>query len=140
MKSLSVKLVVIFIGLTIFAYAEVWGADWKVYFYSELGTSSYDVQNIIRPSRNLVRGRLKQDYTPEGIAKMVATFGADYQNLNESIILWELNCTSKEFRFLQVTHYSKDGGILLTGKMMKGEWDLIIPGTNFDFLYKALCK
>ncbi len=31
MKSLSVKLGVILIGLAIFSYAEVWGADWKFY-------------------------------------------------------------------------------------------------------------
>ena len=30
MKSLSVKLGVILIGLAIFGNAEVWGADWKV--------------------------------------------------------------------------------------------------------------
>jgi len=32
MKSLSVKFGVILIGLIIFGYAEVWGADWKEFF------------------------------------------------------------------------------------------------------------
>jgi len=31
MKSLSVKLGVILIGLAIFSYGEVWGADWKFF-------------------------------------------------------------------------------------------------------------
>jgi hypothetical protein len=35
MKSLSVKLGVILIGLAIFGYAEVWGEDWKFYGHWE---------------------------------------------------------------------------------------------------------
>lgn len=139
MKSLLRKLGVILIGLLILGYGEARGADWKVYFYSKLGKSSYDAQNITGPSRNLVRVWVKQEYTLEGIIEMVDRFGADYQNLNESIILWELNCRSKEFCLLEATHYSKDGGILFTGKT-KCEWDSIIVGTHFDFLYKAVCK
>jgi hypothetical protein len=46
MKSLLVRLVVVLIGLAIFGNAEVWGADWKLYFVDENFLANYDAQSI----------------------------------------------------------------------------------------------
>jgi len=47
MKSLSVKLGVVLIGLLIFGNAEVWGADWKYFASGTDGTLWwYDTQGV----------------------------------------------------------------------------------------------
>ena len=47
MKSLSVKLGVILIGLAIFSYTEVWGADWKYFSAGDDGIFYwYDAQGV----------------------------------------------------------------------------------------------
>jgi len=50
MKSFPAKCLAIFIGLLIFRYGEVWGADWDTYFVSDFGTFSYDTKHITRAS------------------------------------------------------------------------------------------
>ena len=71
MKSLSVKLGVILIGLLILGNAEVWGADWKVFdeeiiSFEESDPNSkgkseykrlnyYDRESITRPSKGIVK-------------------------------------------------------------------------------------
>ena len=67
MKSLSVKLGVILIGLAIFGYAEVWGADWKLYGVHENFSAYYDAQSITRPSKNIVRVWIRWDWTEKGV-------------------------------------------------------------------------
>jgi hypothetical protein len=54
MKSLSVKLGVVLVGLTIFGYAEVWGADWKEWIrISDKSIYYYDTESITHPSKNI---------------------------------------------------------------------------------------
>ena len=56
MKSLSVKLgvVLVFIGLTIFGYAEVWGADWKLFAETDSYECFYDAEDTVPSSNNIV--------------------------------------------------------------------------------------
>jgi hypothetical protein len=54
MKSLSVKLGVILIGIIILGCAEVWGEDWKFYTKGLCGDYFYDAEGITRPSKDIV--------------------------------------------------------------------------------------
>ena len=75
MKSLSVKLGVILIGLAIFGCAEVWGADWKLYSSNELYLGYYDAQSITCPSKNIVRVWVKWDCTEKGVIEGGGSLG-----------------------------------------------------------------
>lgn len=67
MKSLSVRLGVIFlfIGLTIFTYAEGWGTDWKFIDMFFTRKFFYDTESIAHPSKNIVRVWVKTIYSEE---------------------------------------------------------------------------
>ena len=89
MKSLSVKLGVILIGLIILTYAEVWGTDWKVYGETDKATFYYDTESITHPSKDVVRVWTKQVYTEKSIIEMAGDFGENFRALNDSIDLRE---------------------------------------------------
>ncbi len=114
MKSLSFKLGVILIGLSVFTYAEVWGADWKFFISTDLYESFYYVSE----SHFLYKGTLhvwvKLEYTEKGRAEYVKKFGKDYENLSYSLQEWEINCPAKRKHILSINQYSGEGNILNT--------------------------
>jgi hypothetical protein len=145
MKSLLVKLGVILIGFAIFGYAEVWGADWKFYGRTDKYSSFYDAKSISHPSENIVEVWEKQDYTNKGVNFMVEGLGEKYKNLSHSITLWQINCAEKKFRFLSLTHYSKENSPIYSWKLLYSsdsltEWSSFTPGSLGEKLYKAVCK
>ena len=145
MKSLFVKLGVIFIGLFIFGHAEVWGADWVLYGETDTYKFYYDKESIHRPSKNIVEVSEKQFYTDKGIIYMVGELGKKYENLSHSMTLWQIDCANQNFRFLSLTHYSKEEKVIYSRRLLyaserAGEWSPIIKGTMGEILYKAVCK
>ena len=62
MKSLLGKLGAILIGLAIFGYGEVWGADWMFYGKTDKYSCFYDAKSVSRPSENIVEMSEKQNY------------------------------------------------------------------------------
>jgi hypothetical protein len=139
MKSLLVKLGVILIGLAIFGYAEVWGADWKHYGDDEKFSAYYDVQSITRPSKNIVRVWLRWDWTEKGVMVMVGDFGKKYENLSHSIDLHEINCVEKTIHSLSLTAYDNKRGVIYSSSSPL-KWDSIVPGSIIEILYKKVCK
>ena len=139
MKSLLGKLGVILIGLAIFGYGEVWGADWKLYFVHEIILNYYDAQSITRPSKNIVRVWTRSNYTEKGVIDIVGRLGKKYENLSDSTTLWEINCLEKKCRFLSIAYHNNKGEpISFFGS--PSEWDFIIPETMAEILYKEICK
>jgi hypothetical protein len=139
MKSLSVKLGVILIGLAIFGCAEVWGEDWKLYDSNEDFLSYYDAQRITRPSKNIVRVWTKLDYTEKGVLGRVGKLGKKFENLSHSINLSEINCVKKTRRLLSRTDYDNKGDVIISSPSPL-EWTFIIPGSMAESLYKEVCK
>lgn len=145
MKSLLGKLGVILIGLVIFGYAEVRGADWVLYGETDTYKYYYDKESINRPSKNIVEVSEKQIYTDKGIIYMVGELGKKYENLSHSITLWQIDCANQNFRFLSLTHYSREEKVIYSRRLLyaserAGEWSPIIKGTMGERLYKAVCK
>jgi hypothetical protein len=139
MKSLSVKLGVVLIGLLILGNAEVWGADWKPYDHSRNYWGYYDAQSITRPSENVVRVWVKHVYTEEGVMDMVGSFGKIYENLSYSLILNEINCVEKKYRILSA--YAKDNkGKVIHSSNDPTSWDFLPPDSMGDRLSKEVCK
>jgi hypothetical protein len=142
MKSLSVKLGVILIGLTIFSYGEVWGEDWRLYAKTDLYECFYNAENMIRSSQDIVEVWTKLEYTERGIIETVKKFGKYYENLSYSLELWEINCAKKRHRLLSVTLYSVEGRILYTNQAGSHlpPWKIISRESIEESLYKAVCK
>ncbi len=138
MKSL---LGVILIGLAIFGYGEVWGADWKLYGSSEKSLAYYDTQSITRPSKNIVRVWVKITYTEKGVMDTVGSLGKKYEDLSHSIILREINCVEKMIHSLSGTYYDNGGGVIYTSSSpYLREWVFIAPESLAESLYEEICK
>jgi hypothetical protein len=141
MKSLSVKLVVIFIGLSILTYAEVWGEDWKFIRMNQSGDNCYyDADSITRPSKNIVRGSVKIVYSEKSVNREIERLGPAYKDLSHVIILWEMNCIEKKAAFLETTMYSKNEEIIKSFKVGSVKMVSIVSDSMGEDLYKALCK
>jgi hypothetical protein len=141
MKSLWVKVgVILVVGLAIFGYAEVWGADWKYMGYTDFGVYYYDAENIIRPSENIVRVWTKIIYSEAGVNQWVKDSGKRYRNLDYSITLFEYNCPDKMFKGLSVTLYSKDGNIITDFTADNPKRAFIRPETFEEVMFNAVCK
>jgi hypothetical protein len=136
MKSLLGKLVVILIGITIFGYAEAWGADWKFVGKTSDYSLYYDAQSITRHSKNVVRAWQKRYWREEGVFK--ETFGRN-TNLGNSVMLYEIDCGEKKFRILQLTDFSRDDKEMLSRSFSK-EWKFVAPDSADELFIKAVCK
>ncbi len=139
MKSLSVKLGVILIGLAIFGYAEVWGEDWKLLNTTESGVNYYNAESIIRLPKNIVRVWAKTELSERGGNDMVATLGKRYEKLSYVLFLNEFDCGERRSRLLSVIAYSQDG--LIIGRVdSPNQFTYIVPETLDNYLFKAACK
>ncbi len=141
MKLLSIKLkiVILIIGLIIISVGDVYGADWKLYWFHEKLFAYYDAQSITHPSKNIVRVWTRTDYTEKSAIDMVGKLGKKYENLSYTIILCETNCVKKMSRFLSGTYYDNRGGVIDSSNS-PSEWFFIIPKSVGDSLYEEICK
>ena len=139
MKSLLGKVGVIPIGLVIFGYAEVWGADWKFYTNGVYGDYFYDAEAITRPSKGIVRVWVKVEYSLRGAHEMIRELGKEYKNINYAKVLHEINCSDRKWRTLSLTRYSKEGEVI-NSSSREGEWGRIFPESLGEALYKWVCN
>ena len=134
MKSLF-KLGVILIGLAIFGYTEVWGADLKLVSSTDSYKCFYDAENITRSSKNIVGIWARLEYTEKGISGIVKEFGKHYENLSYSLQLWEIDCPVEKRRILSRSQYSVEGNLINT-KSAKGRLEQSLGKS----LSEAVCK
>ena len=147
MKPFSVKLGVILIGLSIFAYMEVWGADWK---YFALGGDGifywYDAQGMTYQPNRIVQVWIKK-VKDEEIMEMVKG-GAKItvseleqmtleKNYERSLI--EIDCVGNTFSILQKLNYDSRG-VLTSGESKPGGKKPILKNSGAEKLYQAVCK
>jgi hypothetical protein len=145
MKSLLVKLGVIFIGILVIACVEVGAEDWVFYGKTDKYSCFYDVKSISHPSKNFVKVLEKQDYTKTGVNFIVEELGKKYENLSHLITLWQINCADKKFRFLSLTYYSREKTVIYSWKVLYSsgtseEWSPFVADSLGERLYRALCK
>ena len=131
---------VISVALVLLGSAEVWGEDWKAYGGTNDGVFYYDTENITHPSKNIIRFWHKTIFSETGIAEAVKTFGKDYENLDHSISLREIDCPQKMIRSLAVTYYSNTGAALDYAMNPEAEWQLIDSAAIIETLYQRLCE
>ncbi len=139
MKSLPVKLGVILIGLTVFGYAEVQGADWTLFKKTEDATFYYDKKDVTHLGQRIVKVWIRQVYTKKGKMDMIKLVGARYETLNHSVNSLEFDCGTKLLRFLSMTYYSKNGDVLDL-ENPPDKWESVPPNSMFDALYKKVCN
>jgi len=138
MKSLLGKLGVILIGLAIFGYTEVWGADWKLLSSLDEADIYYDVESITHPSKGVVRVCAKYVYTEKGAGEIVVSLGEEYKTVTSSVDLIEFNFSERKYRILSTAYYSTDGILDFESKVSEGQ--SIVPKSLMEKLFKTVCK
>ena len=137
------KFGVILVGLAIFSYTEVWGADWRVIgqpTVKDAGVLYYDADSITHPSKNIVRTWIKKVYSKSGVTRYAKEIGKRFENLSYAVELYEVNCIEKKILLLESTAYSKDGDVIISSKSQPTEWNSIVPGSMGEALYGSVCK
>ncbi len=145
MKSLSVKLGAILIGVFIISCGEAWPEDWTYYGRTEKSLCFYDAKSLTHPSENIVEVLEKEEFTNKGVNFMAEEMGKKYENLSHLITLWEINCGDKKFRFLSLTYYSKEKTVISSRRVVYSsqfseEWSPFITHSLGERLYQAVCK
>jgi len=139
MKSLSVKLGVILIGLVIFGYAEAREESWKYVDQAYAGMYYYDADRIKRQSEDIVRVWMKVLYTENGVHNMVRLLGKNFETLSYAIALFECHCGDKKKEIVPMGFYSEDSKLLLSAKQISN-WNFMSPDTIDEALCKILCE
>ncbi len=144
MESSLVKLEItlILMGFVIIYSTNVYARDWRLYAKTDSYECSYDAEDIIRSSQDIVDIWTKSEYTDRGVTEMVIKFGKHYAKLSYSLELWEINCAGKEDRLLSITAYSVERNILYTDQAGSRlpPWKAISKGSVEESLYRALCN
>ncbi len=128
---------IVLIGHVVLGFVEVGGADWNLIKTTGEGNFFYDTENMTRLSSNTVGVWLKIVYSE----KVKEQEGFD--NLSQTVGLWELNCADKMVRLLSTSHYSKEEEMLHPSSpriLLTPDWEFIAPGTPLEALYIKLCK
>ncbi len=140
MKSLSVKLGVILVGLFILTYAEVWGADWKSYGRNDFGEYYYDAESVNHLPNNIVSVWTKEISSQKSIVDMVNRLGIVYSDLGYINTLWKVYCVGRKFRAVEEVCYSKSNSFIDSPNVSEAEWKFIIPDSMLEVLSKVVCK
>ena len=144
MKEVSVWLGMIFVGLLICGYGEVFGADWRYFAENELGKYFYDAENMKHVPNNMISVWVKEISSSKSATDAVNKFGKQYSHLSHMNILWEIDCTGVRSRVLEVLYYSKPETLISRTRTdadsRRAEWNSIIPDSMIEALFKAVCK
>ena len=147
MKSLSVKLGVILIGLVIITNAEVWGADWKYFASGVDGTFYwYDAQGVTYHPNRIIQvwiKKVKADEIMNMVKGDVKITASELEQMtrerNYELSLIEIDCAEKTFNHLQKLNYDSKG-VLKSGESKVGVKKRIAKNSNAEKLYKIVCK
>jgi len=139
MKSFLCKSgIVLVVVVTVFAYADVWGENWKSFGSTPSGSFYYDFDSITLVSKNLIKVWTQLVFSPAGISQMVEAFGPKYNNLQNQVGQFDIDCAESKVR-ITFFNYSRDGEMLASGQYKKGEWVLVPSGTVVSTLIQELC-
>ena len=117
-----------------FSNTEIGGADWRFLQKNFQGDFFYDAERITRSSGNTVGIWLKIIYSEKFIKE------EGFDDLKQTIGLWEIDCKDKKACLLSTSHYAKEEEISSPQVWLPPEWKSIAPDTIMDALYQELCK
>jgi hypothetical protein len=147
MKSSSGKGGIILIGLFIFGYAEVWGADWKYFASGVDGTFWwYDTQGVTYHPDIIIHVWVKRlkadkimDRVKNGAKLTVVELEQMTSEMNYERVLIEIDCVKKTADERQKLNYDSQG-VLKSGESILSARETIPTGSIAERLYEAVCK
>jgi len=124
----------------------VLGSDWVEYGKTSLG-DVYSYNKVkIKHRKNAVQVWVRFVYSDEGRKRYIQgmrKYGGStegYDNLSQTLTLYEINCEKGMSRVLSIIEYNNQGVTLYRGSSDKSKWIYIVPGSVKDNLRKKICK
>ena len=141
MKSLSANFTVVFllIGFTILGGSETSRAEWILFDKTDDADFYCDMEDITRSSSGVDTVWTKQVYKRKGVEDRVGLFGTDFEHLDHSIDLVELDCLGKLALSLSMVYFSKNGSVLKIEEP-DNRWQFITSNSIYDPLYRKVCR
>jgi hypothetical protein len=146
-------IIILAFGLIALYCDYAYGADWKLYaetqnfyFYHnvEPQTSLKNIFDIFRKKIVTVwtkcvskddKGRNWQIQENKRLGLSIK----GYENYEYTVFLKEIRCSDKMSRLLSEADYTKEGNLLAKSEYPYAEWKPIVPGSDDEFLQKAVC-
>jgi hypothetical protein len=126
-------------------YARAEENGWGLYYSSPDGSKYYyDSTSIARSSKNRITTRQRRSRTPKTYSKAwivkvkeKVIFNNPDDQLKESLILREFDCSKKKVRMLMKSESYKNGSNAIEGKIRP--WEDIDSKPFYEDLYKIVC-
>ena len=138
MKSLSVKLGTILIGLIIFGCAHERQVEWKMLCEYDEGIMLYAADKVTACSRDTVRVWTRLRYNSAFVSKMVKKYGHEFLGAAYSEQLIDVNCAEHKIMLLDNYMFSNKSELLMHTPP-KAEWIFTPPESPMEYLYKEVC-
>jgi hypothetical protein len=138
-KSTYCAAVLAVVGFVVIGYSEICRADWIPFDKNEDADFYYDKEDLKRSSSGIVTLWVKQIYTKKGGRDAGTLLGKNFENLDHSVTLFEVDCVGKMDVFLSTVYFSKNGTVLEI-KEPASRWEFISAGSTFDILYSKVCQ
>ena len=127
------------VGFVVIGHSEMCRADWVLLDKNEDVHFYYDREDLKHSSSGIVTLWIKQVYTKKGGKDVGTAFGENFENLDHSVTLSEVDCVGRMVVFLSTVYFSKDKTVLEI-KESASRWEFISGGTTFDILYSKVCQ
>jgi hypothetical protein len=84
----------------------------------------------------------KTIYSEKEKQDIIKELGAEYKKLDQSLILYKIDCFERRYQILEGIYYALDGSILDSENFSEfpAEWYSISPGSIGERLFKKVCK
>ena len=127
-------------------YTTVHGAEWVYYSTSLDGKFYYDKESITSGGKGIIKVWGKIVYSEKGkedyiqFAKEKSFYSKRFENINYSLNLNIINCTTREFNVSSSTKRDEIGDIIDSASSNIPSWAPIPPESTVEPLYKIVCK
>ncbi len=131
-------LITALVGVIIAASSGTCRADWVLLNSTENGDLFYNGEDIQHSASGIATVWTKMVYNEKGIKTMAAQHGPDFEALDHSVHLSEVDCLGRMALSGSTVYFSKAGAVLKIEESV-AQWDFIPPGSNRDILYQKVC-
>jgi len=143
----TVNSVIILPALIILLFVTpVLGSNWVVCEMDNFGVHFYNKERVNHRTKDIVQVWTRLVFFDEGRETYILQKRSNielsakgYDNLSETLCVFEIDCKREMSRFLSMTDYDVNGNILYKTPK-KSNWYYIKPSSIKDTLRKTVCK
>jgi hypothetical protein len=149
----KLRIIILVFGLIALYCNYAYGADWKLYSETQ---NFYFYHNVDKPdplklildifrkkiftvwTKRVTKGENGKNWQIQENKRLGLSIKG-YENYEYTVFFKEINCSDKMFRSISEADYTKDNNLLAKSESPYSEWKPIVPESDDEALYKAVC-